>query len=355
MKLAFLGAANSPHTIKWANTMAGRGNEVTLYSMPDHKQEHGEIGEAVKIEYLPYSSAQNGAKKNASAVAAAMSAGGYNAVVALDMGSYGFMAAKAKAANLLLVSTGLDIYRDVKDKKGMIMKAIKQAGAVLATAPNIISKIKEYYKKEKEYCVAPFGVDMELFKKTGEARGEVPCFGSVKSLEYVNNVDVVIEAFAKYVEKYGAAKLLIVGDGPLEADLKSKAAALSVGDMVEFAGYVKNADMPAMYARMDALVQMTAEECFGVSAIEAMACEVPVVASDTFGASEYILNHITGYLVKAGNTAACADMMADAVKNPQMRKKMGEGAREDVMQNYKLSVCAGKFEEALRKAGARVV
>lgn len=353
MKLAFLGAANSPHTIKWTNAMARRGNEVSLYSMPDHKQERGEIDEAVKIEYLPFTSAQNGAKKNASIIAAVLSSGGYSAVVAMDIGSYGFMAAKAKAANLLLVSSGLDIYRDVKDKKGMILKAIKQAAAVLATAPNIISKIKEYYKKEKEYCVAPFGVDTELFKKSGEARGELPCFGSVKALEYVNDVDVVIEAFAKYVEKFGEAKLLVVGEGPLESDLKSKASALGVGNMVEFAGYVKNADMPAMYAKMDALVQMTAEECFGVSAIEAMACEVPVVSSDTFGASEYILNHITGYLVKAGNTSACADMMADAVKNPQLRKKMGESAREDILQNYELEDCTKKFEEALRKAGGR--
>lgn len=355
MKLAFLGAANSPHTIKWANAMAKRGYDVSLYSMPDQKQDQGEIYDSVKIEYLPFTSAQNGAKKNASAVAAALSSGGYNAVVALDMGSYGFMAAKAKAANLLLVSTGLDIYRDIKDRKGMILKAIKQAAVVLATAPNIISKIKEYYKKEKEYCVAPFGVDTDLFKKSGEPRGEKPCFGSVKALEYINNVDAVIEAFAKYVEKHGEAKLLVVGSGPLESDLKNKAASLNVGNMVEFTGYVKNADMPAIYAKLDALVQMTAEECFGVSAIEAMACEVPVVASDTFGASEYILNHITGYLVKAGNTSACADMMADAVKNPQARKKMGELAREDILQSYKLEDCAAKFEGALRKAGARVV
>ncbi len=357
MKLAFVAAAGSPHTIKWVNAMASKGHQVTLYSMPNHKDEYGEIAPNVRVEYLGLNEAQNGAKKNAAQLKAALSGGGYDAVVAIDMTNYGYMAAKAGAQNVLLVSTGIDIYQmALSGKKAVVVKAIKHARGVLATAPNVITKIQEVYKKEKAYYTVPFGVDMNLFQNKEVEKGSVPCFGSIKFLEFMNSVDLVLEAFGKYLKKTGKeAKLKVVGSGVLEADLKSKAQALGIADSVEFLGYVKNADLPDVINTMDLVVQMTKEECFGVSGVEAMACGVPMVASDTFGASEYVLNHVTGYLVKAGNTDACAEKMAEAVRNPQALEKMGALAREDVLEKYRLDNCATKFEAALREVAARVL
>jgi glycosyltransferase involved in cell wall biosynthesis len=330
--------------------MAGRGHDVTLYSMPDDKDAHGEIDGAVKVTYLRVSGERNGAGKNAAEMKGYLDSGGFSAVVAIDMSSYGFMAAKAKAARVLLVSTGIDIYRAAASgKKSMIVKSVRHADGVLAAAPNIITKIKEYFRKDKAYFVAPFGVDMERFRKRDAERPDGVCFGSLKQLEAWNGVDLVLEAFAKYRKQVEApARLRVVGDGPCRPELESKAAALGVADSVEFTGYVKNADMPDMINTMDVVVQMTREESFGVSGVEAMACETPLVASDTYGASEYILNGVTGYLVKAGNTDACAGKMAEAVKNPQARKTMGGMAREDVYAQYGLPGCIEKFEAAVK-------
>ncbi len=352
MKLAFVAAANSPHTVKWVNALVGKGHTITLYTMPDHQQQHGELHDGAEVVYLPANSGPDGIKQNTAPLKLFLKNGAFDAVVAMDLSTYAFMAIKAKAKKLLAVSTGLDVYNAAKaGNKAAVLTSVKKAIAIAATAPNIITKIKELYKKEKQYFVTPFGVDMEKFNKKQVERGQEVTFGSIKFLEPWNSVDLVIEAFARFLSRTDVpARLKIVGDGSQEDALKQKVESLGIQEMVEFLGYVNNDDMPDVINTMDVAVQMTAEECFGVSGVEAMACEVPLVASDTVGASEYILNGVTGHLVKAGNVNACGDKMIDITKNPQARAKMGEACREDMLPLYDLKDCVEKFEEALNAA-----
>lgn len=356
MKIAFLAAANSPHTIKWANALASE-HEVTVYSMPEQKDELSELDGKVTVVALPYTSAQGGYKKNAAQLKAYLAAENFGVVNAFGATTYGVLAAKAKAPRVLLTVLGPDVYEEAeRGSKGLAVKSIKHADGVLAAAPNVITRVQSLFKKEKQYFVVPFGVDLDLFKKTGAERPEDSmCFGSLKALEYGNGVDLVLEAFAQYLEKTtGAATLKVVGTGSLENSLKQQAQDLGIADKVEFAGYVKNADMPAVINTMDATVQMNAAEAFGVPAIESMACEVPVVSSDTVGASEYILNGVTGYLVKIGNIDRCCESMME-LRSKAAREHMGELARKDMIESYDLKDCKAKYEEALRAIGARVM
>lgn len=356
MKIAFLAAANSPHTVKWANAFAEE-HEVTVFSLPDQKDEQGELSEKVTVTYLPFTTAQGGYKKNAAQLKSELSSGGFGVVNAFGATTYGFLAAKAKAPNVLLTVLGPDVYAEAeRGLKGFVKKSVKHAAAVLAAAPNVITRVKTLYKKEKPYFVAPFGVDTEVFKKLG---GEKPedsmCFGSLKALEYGNGVDLVVDAFAKYLEKTtGAATLKIVGTGSLEGSLKQKVQGMGIADKVEFLGHVKNADIPKVLDTIDVTVQMGDAEAFGVPGIESMACEVPVVASDTVGASEYILNGVTGYLVKIGNVDRCCECMMELREKAACRH-MGELARGDIKESYEFANCKEKYEEALRAAGSRVM
>ncbi len=358
MKLAFVAAADCPHVVKLVNSMEQRGNSVTLYSLPDQKDANSEINAQVNIVYLAVPRAQNGFKKNIKQLQGALASGGFDAVCAFDMPTYGLMAAKAKAQRLLLISSGLDVYNCEKDgTKSQIKKSIKAAGAVCATAPNVITKIKEYYKKDdKAFFVTPFGVDMEKFVKKEVTKGDIPYIGSIKFLEPGNGVDVVISAFAKMLHKSETDAILkIVGSGSLESALKDQVKRLGIEEKVEFTGYVKNADMPDVINTMDVVVQMTPTECFGVSAVEAMACEVPVVSSDTFGSSEFMLESVTGYLVKAGNEETCANRMTDLIENKDARERMGKMAREDVLPLYALPACIDKFEQAVKSVTGNAV
>lgn len=359
MKLGFLGAASSPHVIKWVNALSAKGHAITLYTMPNEQDQLGEISSRVTIVNMPHAEAQGGLRKNVSYLKSAIPDAGYKAVAAFDMLTYGNMAARASLPHVLLVSTGLDIINGMRaGEKSTIQKSVKEAVAVCATAPNVITRIKEVYSKDKDkpFFVTPFGVDMDLFKKKEVSRSSAFTFGSLKRLEYYNHVDDVISAFAEFRNKCGMESLLrVAGNGPAMDDLVAQAKKLGIEENVEFLGYVRNTDMPDVINTLDVAVQMPDDECLGISAIEAMACEVPVVSSETDGASEYILNGVTGYLVRAGNINRCSDRMMKLATHPEEREKMGFDGRRDVMENYSLPECVEKFEEALQAAsGSRV-
>lgn len=357
MRIAFFGAADSPHVIKWVNVLTERGHEIVLYSMPNQQDTQKEITPNADVVYLQYPEADSGLRKNIPIIKKAVRDGSFKVSAAFDLLTYGFMASKAKLPNLLAVSTGSDVINGMRaGKKGVLVKALKGAAAVAATAPNVVTRLKDIFKKDKEYFVTPFGVDMEKFKKIEVPRSEAFTFGSLKRIVYYNHVEYVLEAYAKFCEKCdGPSKLRVLGNGDLHEDLKKKAEELGISDRVDFVGYVRNAYMPEFINTLDVAVQMPEDECLGVSAIESMACEVPVVSSDTDGASEYILNGVTGFLVKVGNTDRCCECMVDLFENPQLREQMGFQGRQDVMEQYNLPKCINKFEEALQAAsGTRV-
>ena len=357
MKIAVLGAADSPHVVKWVNALAEAGHEVFLYSMPNQKDEFHEITGSAEIVYLPFAEAAGGIKKNAGPLKGFLAEGGFKVTAAFDILTYGLMAVRAKTEHLLLVSTGLDVVNAVKSgQKSTAAKVIAAAAAVCATAPNVITRIKEIYKKEQQYFVTPFGVNMDLFRPMHVERPAAVTFGSLKSLEYYDHVDYVIEAFRKFRDQYtGDSLLRVVGSGQAMGELKALTESLQLTESVEFLGYVRNSDMPGVINTLDVAVQMPDDECLGISGIEAMACEVPVISSDTDGASEYILNGVTGYLVKTGNVDRCASKMAELAEDKDLRESMGFHARQDVVEQYSLPECVKKFETALQAAsGSRV-
>lgn len=356
MKIAFLAAANSPHTIKWANAFA-ENNDVAVISLPEDKDNFGELSEKVSVTYLDVPASQGGFKKNAAQVKSVLASGGFGVVNAFGATTYGVLAAKAKAPNTVLTVLGPDIYASVDlGKKGLVSKSFKHADAIIAAAPNMVTRLKQLFKKEKNYFVVPFGVDLTVFsKKDGGRKEDAICFGSLKALEYGNGVDIVIEAFAKFLQKSaGEATLKIVGTGAMESSLKQQAQSAGIANKIEFVGYVPNAKMPEMIGSMDATVQMSAAEAFGVTGIESMACCVPVVASDTVGASEYILNGVTGYLVKAGNTDRCCECMLE-LRDKAVCEHMGQLARNDMEESFDLAKCKAKYEEALKSVSPRVM
>lgn len=357
MKIAVVGAANSPHVIKWVNALAGSGHTVFLYSMPNQKDERNEIARNVEVVYLPFPEAAGGIKKDAGPLKTMIAEGGFPVVAVFDILTYGVMAQRAKLDHMLLVSTGIDVVNGVKSgQKKLLASVIADASAVCATAANVITRIKEIYKKEQRYFVTPFGVDMELFRPMHIPRPDAFTFGSLKSLEYYDHVNYVIEAYAKFCEKTGMPSLLrVVGGGPALPELQQLVQKLGVADKVEFLGWVRNADMPGVINTLDVVVQMPDDECLGISAIEAMACEVPVISSDTDGASEYILNGVTGFLVKTGNVERCSSKMLELATDQPLRESMGFHARQDVMEQYSLRDCLEKFETALQAASGQRV
>ena len=348
MKIALLASAKSPHTVKWANMFQKRGNTVTVFSLPEDKPETLEFDPGISINYLSVK-AEDGIKKNAKELKAILSAGSYDVVNAIGADTYGFLAVYAKHKFLLTMS-GYDLIDAEGAAKGIVLKAIKASAAVCCPSAVAMQRVQGLLKKKKKEITVAFpGINLAQFDIAEGTKEEgVVTFGCIKPLEELSGISEMLDAYKEMKGKTEAkTKLVIIGEGSLENQLKQKAAQLGIEFEVEFKGAVPHKDMPAEINKMNVLLNCAKKEIFGVPTIEAMACGVPTIATDTEGSSEIILNGVTGYTCKIGKTSAFAYRMQEFANYPQNAAKMGSKTRGDVEDYFEINAQTDKYIKAL--------
>jgi glycosyltransferase involved in cell wall biosynthesis len=149
-------------------------------------------------------------------------------------------------------------------------------------------------------------------------------------------VDVLLEAFAT-VAKNRDVHLDIVGDGPMRQSLENQAASLGISDRVSFHGWIPQKQLPDRLREADVLVLPSLYECGGAVVLEAMACGLPVIASDWGGPADY-LDDSCGILVKPISRIQFANDLAAAMYRltdfPDLRQEMGQAGRKKVETSF---------------------
>jgi len=128
------------------------------------------------------------------------------------------------------------------------------------------------------------------------------------------------------------ARFILVGDGPVRVDIERRAAEYGLSDDVMFAG--EQQDLVAWLSAADLFLLPSAKESFGLAALEAMACEVPVVASNVGGLPEVIEHGITGFLCPLDDVAGMADHGVAVLTDPALRSSVAQRARDVVRVRY---------------------
>lgn len=153
--------------------------------------------------------------------------------------------------------------------------------------------------------------------------------GAVGRLEAIKRVDRLIEAFAAALPGNPGWELHLFGDGPLEAELRAKAAALGVAEQVVFRGAAK--DMQAAYRELSIVVISSEREGRPMALAEASASGVPCVSFDLSGGVRELVAHgVTGTLVTPGDTPALGTAMGELMGDGELRARYGAAAREHV-------------------------
>jgi glycosyltransferase involved in cell wall biosynthesis len=142
------------------------------------------------------------------------------------------------------------------------------------------------------------------------------------------------------------AVLLLVGDGPLEAQARELAAVLGIGDRVRFAGYRR--DIPAVLAASDALALVSEREGLPRSVLEAMAAGRPIIGTPTRGITDAVGDD-AGWIVPA-TAAALASAIEAAATNPAERSRRGAAARARAVREFSLDAVIADYEELYREA-----
>jgi glycosyltransferase involved in cell wall biosynthesis len=147
----------------------------------------------------------------------------------------------------------------------------------------------------------------------------------------------------------GDVHYLVVGAGPEAEALRAHASALGLSDRVHLTGRVEHPRLPEVLSQADVYVQPSiGEESFGISVVEAMACGLPVLASNFGALPEVVADGETGMLVAPGDVGAWTSALADLLADPARQRRMGAAARARAEAKFTWAACARDLEAILQ-------
>jgi glycosyltransferase involved in cell wall biosynthesis len=185
--------------------------------------------------------------------------------------------------------------------------------------------------------VIPPGIDTSHFTPDGGSPvpGRIVAVGV---LIWRKGFDVLIRAVAAAVREAPTVHALIVGDGPQEAELARLAADLGIGSQIQFLGRVNRRDLPALYRSSMVACHPARLDTFPLAPIEAMACGVPVLVSDTGALPEMVGE--AGLVHHLGEVDELAHQLTMLVRDDATRRAMGHVARERALVRYSVQAMA---------------
>ena len=337
MKILFIGAAKSNHTMRWVNALSERGHEVMLVTRPDQKDEKGHISKKVKIVYLKYGGTK-GYYLNVFELRKVYKTFNPDVTNVHYASGYATMVRLAKLKHVVLSCWGSDVYDfpfQSKTKMRILCKNLRYADTIASTSYAMAKQVKLLLKDENQMVyVTPFGVDTDKFKKVNSPKGAKKVIGIVKYLEPIYDVQLLIRAFKLVHDVYNNVELKIYGDGKLRSELEELTKELSISEDVHFYGTIPNFEVPNALNDMDIFVNCSLQESFGVAIVEAMACQLPVVATDTEGFKEVIENGKTGFILHDRKPETMANKLLELLKDDKMASSFANCAREKVIREY---------------------
>jgi N-acetyl-alpha-D-glucosaminyl L-malate synthase BshA len=160
-----------------------------------------------------------------------------------------------------------------------------------------------------------------------------------------------VEILARVLQKGITTRLVMVGDGSERTNVEHRARCLGVYDKCVFVG--KQPNIVDYLSAADVLLLPSEQESFGLAALEAMACEVPVVASRVGGIPEVVTDGETGFLSEVGNVEKMAEDAARLLRDAPMRRAMGKRARESAVSRYRTDIVIPLYIEFYERVLAK--
>lgn len=338
MKICILGNNISSHIQKWIYAIS-QHNEIELHVIT-FKQ--GVFFENVHYHYIPlYTNTKLDYILNLFKVKKIVKKIHPDILHAHYATSFGFMGAFTNYHPYIITGWGADIFDSPKNP---IMNKILKYSFKKADKITVLSKITQIEIQKltsKEVLLIPFGVDVEKFSplKINKANNEI-VIGTIRSLEVKYGVKYLIEAFSILSEKYPNLKLEIVGNGSQRDELEEYCKTFNINEKVHFHGYVNQNNEFDKYIRIlrnydiFAILSILDSETFGVAAVEASSCAIPVIASNVGGLPEVVENNITGIIVPPMNAIETAKAIEKLIQDENLMIKMGENGRKKVLNEY---------------------
>ena len=235
----------------------------------------------------------------------------------------------------------------------LMKRTLKQASRVLANSHYTAGLAAGFGARAESVVVLHPGVNCEHFHPAVQ-RNASRVILSVGRLVERKGFDIVIRAMPRILESFPDATYICAGEGPDRERLQELASTLEVGSNVNWPGEVNEEQklsldqsaevfaMPNRIADKDGSV-----EGFGIVFLEAAACELPAIGGNSGGAPDAVIDGVTGYLVDPTNVEEVATRIIGLLSNPNLRRKMGQAARQRVMKDFREDQIAERYLASL--------
>jgi glycosyltransferase involved in cell wall biosynthesis len=235
---------------------------------------------------------------------------------------------------------------------------LRRAGTICVMSEQFIktSPVLSRFPNPEKVVVIPQGIETEKFHPSKENDKWMELFGKQKYILFVRSLDAahhhsgLSDLLRAMPNISSTCDLAIVGDGSLRAGYEQEARDLGVAGRVHFLGAIENRELPSLYGSAHAFVLPSAQtENASMVLMEAMACGIPVVATDVGGTGAVVRHNVDGILIKPRDPGAISTAVNFLLENPEIADEMGREARERVETTSSWSIIASRYEEVYKK------
>ncbi|HZV12364.1 MAG TPA: N-acetyl-alpha-D-glucosaminyl L-malate synthase BshA [Candidatus Kapabacteria bacterium] len=226
--------------------------------------------------------------------------------------------------------------------------SIEQSDGVTAVSRFLREKTISQYGVEKDIAVIYNFVDTEKYKRIDASqwrsrfsKQNEKVLVHVSNFRPVKRVPDVIRIFAE-VRKQVPSHLLLVGDGPDRSECERLTRELGLANNVHFLG--KQQGLVEIHSSADLMLMPSQSESFGLSALEAMSCEVPVVSSSVGGLPELIVHGETGFIAEIGDIQRMAKYAIDLLTNDAKYKLFAKNSRKRAVEFFDAKKIIPQYE-----------
>jgi len=228
---------------------------------------------------------------------------------------------------------------------------LRRAKAVVCSSDFVRTDFLKKYMSKSE-TITP-GVDTEFFAPNPKVCAQDPTVLFAASLargQEHKGLKTLLDAIKILKEEFSNIKLIVAGDGDLKNKYESYAKQNNLKASVEFRGKLQGQELPEAYRKANLFALPTASDSQPLVILEAMAAGLPIVSTRIGGIPNMIEDGEEGFLIEPHNPQVLANKIGELLRDPQLREKFSEAARERAIKDFSWQKRMEKYNEILEKA-----
>ncbi len=340
MKICFIAAANSVHSVRWINYFAQQGHEVHWISVcpwtfsVDERITKYALARAFPFAFPAVAGKVRCLIKEIAPDILHSHYAGVNGLLGTLSGFHPHLVT-AWGSDVLLARASIV-------KRPLLKFILHRADLITCDAEHMRHAMEKLGLSSEKIERINFGIETDKFFRQDSDRkvrekydlGDDPSVISLRNLEPIYDVETLMRAIPEILKNIPKAKFIIAGTGSQEQFLKSLASQLGVAGSIRFMGRY-NHDILAKYLNAAHVYVSTSLSDAGISAstAEAMACELPVVITDSGENSLWVRNGENGFLVPVKEPDILAEKIVRLLKEEELRRQLGSLGRKIIQEN----------------------